>query len=86
MIGKILVLAAIIVIVLFGYKMIARLKGANPSSRVKDSSGTDSSDTDLSDSESSGRIEGEEMITCAVCGSYVSAERPGSCGRGDCPY
>ena len=81
MIGKILVLAAIIVVVLFGYKMIARLKGANPSSRVKDSS-----DADSSDSESSRRIEGEEMITCAVCGSYVSAERPGSCGRGDCPY
>jgi uncharacterized membrane protein len=81
MIGKILVLVAIILIVLFGYKMIARLKGANPSSRVKGSSEADSSD-----SESSGRIEGEEMITCAVCGNYVSAERPGSCGRGDCPY
>lgn len=29
---------------------------------------------------------GEDTQQCAVCGVYVSALNPSSCGRSDCPY
>jgi len=27
----------------------------------------------------------DDLTACAVCGSYVTADRRGSCGRADCP-
>src|SRR5260370_193762 len=33
-----------------------------------------------------GAIEGEEMVACKVCGTYVAATGGRSCGRADCPW
>ena len=34
----------------------------------------------------SARPVGEDTQQCSVCGVYVSALDPSSCGRSDCPY
>lgn len=30
--------------------------------------------------------EAEDMVACALCGTYVAARGARSCGRADCPY
>jgi hypothetical protein len=32
------------------------------------------------------KIEAEDLVKCATCGAYVSAQGAVSCGRADCPY
>jgi len=68
---KLLVLAAIIVAVWYGFKMFSRGRsvsgsGDNPKAGKKESDAL-------------------EMSACDVCGDYVPANA-GSCGRDDCPY
>lgn len=29
---------------------------------------------------------GEDTLQCNICGAYVAASNPSSCGRSDCPY
>ena len=69
--AKLLVLAAIVAAVWYGFKIIGR---RNQSSKV---AGNESE---------SGRISAEDTIECARCGTYVVVAGAVSCGRADCPY
>ena len=69
--AKLLVLAAIIAAVWYGFKIIARRNQATP---VADDKADD------------GRIAAEETVQCAACGTYVVQTGAVSCGRADCPY
>jgi hypothetical protein len=39
-----------------------------------------------SESEPGGDPPVEDMVKCPVCGDFVPARSPASCGRDDCPY
>ena len=69
--AKLLVLAAIIAAVWYGFKLIGR---RNQSSTV---AGTKPDD---------GRISAEDTVECPRCGTYLVPSGATSCGRADCPY
>ena len=69
--AKLLVLAAIIAAVWYGFKIIGR---RNQSSKV------------ARDESEAGRISAEDTVKCTHCGTYVVPASTGSCGRADCPY
>ena len=77
MLTKLLTLILLIVVVWFGYKVVARLN-ANAKARrdeIKGGAGLPRP-----------RPNAEEMVRCASCGVYVSSTKATSCGRPDCPY
>lgn len=77
--GKLLVLAAIVAAVWYGFKFIGRLQevqrdqqrmGAKKPPRRK-----------------AGKPEAvEDTVQCPVCEAYVVAKSSTACGRADCPY
>ena len=70
--SKILVLAAIVALVWYGFKWVNRV------SRIRAEKDND---------EVGGETpEIEDMAKCAVCGTFVPATGAGDCGRGNCPY
>jgi hypothetical protein len=69
--AKLLVLAAIIAAVWYGFKIIGR---RNQSPKVP------------RDEPKAGRIAAEDTVECARCGTYVVPAGAVSCGRADCPY
>ncbi len=69
-IQKLVFTVLLIVIVLYGKRLIGRI-----GSQSKSVGGG-----------ASARPVGEDTQQCAVCGVYVSAHKPSSCGRSDCPY
>jgi uncharacterized protein len=69
--AKLLVLAAIIAAVWYGFKIIGR---RNQSSKV------------AGNEPESPRISAEDTIECTRCGTYVVVAGAVSCGRADCPY
>ena len=75
---KLLVLAAIIGAVWYGYKWVGRLDRM-AKHKVKRDSGA-------GDGGAKGVDGPEEMIACRACGVYVAAQGAQSCGREDCPY
>ena len=72
MLLKLLVLAAIIAAVYFGFRVIdRRIKGAGtPAARNETRPADDS----------------QAMTRCDTCQTYVPAQGAGTCGRADCPY
>ncbi len=71
--AKLLVLAAIIAAVWYGFKIIARRNLASQK-KVADDTGDDA------------RISAEDTVQCVRCGTYVVAHGATSCDRADCPY
>lgn len=72
--GKLIVLAAVVAAVWYGFKLVTRLdqeRKRRHTLREKQRQGT----------ESVGKME-----KCAVCGTYVVAATAGDCGRDGCPY
>ncbi len=70
---KLLVLAAIIAAVWYGFKLIGRLDRARK--------------TRLETAGKSAAPAGvEDMERCAACDTFVAARDAASCGRDDCPY
>ena len=70
--SKILVLAAIIALVWYGFK------SANRASRIRAGQKIDEGSGD--------RPEIEDMAKCAVCDTFVPASGAANCGRETCPY
>ena len=75
---KLLVLAAIVSAIWYGFKLIGRLDQRRKheiKARRDDSGGA-------------ANVPGkpEEMVQCPVCESFVAAQGVGPCGRDDCPY
>ena len=69
-IQKLVFTVLLIVIVLYGKRLIGRI--GSQSKSVGGGAGA--------------RPVSEDTQQCAVCGVYVSAHKPSSCGRSDCPY
>lgn len=71
--AKLLVLAAIIAAVWYGFKIIARRNLASQK-KVAD------------DTDDDARISAEDTVQCVRCGTYVVVQGATSCDRADCPY
>ncbi len=93
-IQKLLVLAAIIGAVWYGFKFLSRFDQARKANETlrgggKASGGLAGAFRDWAGRGGSGGegvAEAEDMIECPACGAYVAARGSVSCGRGDCPY
>lgn len=77
---KLMVLAALIMAVWFGFKLIGyfdrmRKEQARLDGKVKRNGRGKAAAGDV-----------EDLVKCAACGDFVPARRPSACGRGDCPY
>lgn len=75
-IGKLLVLAGIIAIVWYGFKIVAR-RNQLAAARAAQKS--------VDDRERE-RQDAQDMDKCARCGTFVPAIATRHCGRTDCPY
>lgn len=77
---KLLVLAAIILVVWYGFRFIGRLDAQRKLQAKQEAraSGTASRSSAVPDA--------EEMIACPACRAYVPARHSSNCGRADCPY
>ncbi len=73
--SKILVFAAIIAIVWFGFRVIGRLDKARQQAARKPAA-----------ERARPRPAVEETVRCRVCDAFVAARGATSCGRADCPY
>lgn len=93
-IQKLLVLAAVVAAVWFGFKLIGRLS-AQRKAEQKLRDGQAGRGQGGSARAGAGRGSGEpahaelraeEMEPCPTCGAYVASGKARSCGRADCPY
>ncbi len=84
---KILVLAAVIAAVWYGFKWISRLQevrdaqeGGKPKKKRRWPG------TARRAKEEPPASAAEDMTACPVCGTYVATRGAANCGRADCPY
>ncbi len=84
---KLLVLAAVIALVWYGFKFVGRLQdqrkadgglGARPPRRPKRRGAAPATEPRAQDA--------EDMVACPVCQAYVQARGATRCDRSDCPY
>lgn len=78
MFGKFLLTVAVVAIIWFGYRYLARLaelkrarESGRPIERRPEQSKVDAAET---------------LVECRVCGTWQSSRGAKSCGRSDCPY
>ena len=77
---KLLVLAAVLAAVWYGFKIVGRLdKQRKEEGRLQKKSSA-------AKQPAKAEAGSEDMVQCAVCGSYVAASGAANCGRPDCPY
>lgn len=72
-ISKILLTAAVIFAVWYGFKHFARLSGSSGSPTVKPGEGEETPAV-------------EDLQKCTVCGTYVARDTAVTCDRADCPH
>ena len=79
--SKLILTAIIVAAVWYGFKYINRLgeerrdkldRQKNPAKSNKKKSQNDAG--------------AEDMVACAICGTFVAPSSVVNCGRGDCPY
>ena len=84
---KLLVLAAVIALVWYGFKFVGRLQdqrraegglGARAPRRPKRRGGASTAEPTVQDA--------EDIVACPVCQAYVQARGMTRCDRSDCPY
>ncbi len=84
---KLLVLAAVIALVWYGFKFLGRLQdqrkagaglGPRPPRRSKTRGRAAAAEPRVQDA--------EDMVACPVCQAYVQARGATPCDRSDCPY
>ncbi len=84
---KLLVLAAVIALVWYGFKFVGRLQdqrraegglGARAPRRPKRRGRASVAEPGMQDA--------EDMVACPVCQAYVQARGTTRCDRSDCPY
>jgi uncharacterized protein len=78
---KLLVLAAVVAAVWYGFKLIGRLQEARKTDAALRRNAKRKPRTGATDSP-----EAEDMVQCPVCQAFVQARGAAGCGRGDCPY
>lgn len=93
-IQKLLVLAAVIGAVWYGFKFVGRLQQARDAEAragggAKKSGNLGDQLRDWIGGRKGGAGaagEAEDLVQCPKCGAYVAARGATSCGRNDCPY
>jgi uncharacterized protein len=85
-IQKLLVLAAVVAAVWFGFKLIGRLSAQRKAEqKLRGGQGGGQGGRGARDA-ARAELRAEEMEPCPVCGAYVASGKARSCGRADCPY
>ena len=82
-IQKLIVLAAVIAAVWYGFKFVGRLEQSRKDAAkaaAKPASGA------AKTAKTAGPGDAEDMVSCPVCGDYVAAVGAGPCDRADCPH
>lgn len=89
-IQKLLLLAAIVGAVWYGFKLVGRLSAQRKAEqKLRGGQGERSAgDAAGGRTRSAARAElkAEEMEPCPACGAYVATGKARNCGRADCPY
>lgn len=75
---KLLVLAAIIALIWYGFKWVGRMNQRQADGRIARGDGG------RNDKAVPG--EAEDMAKCAICGTFVPIKGAADCGRDGCPY
>lgn len=83
---KLLVLAALIAIVWYGFKLIGRLQQARRTEEQLRRSGKGSGKGHAGGDGSARSPAAEDLVACSNCGAFVSPQGAKSCGRTGCPY
>lgn len=90
---KLLVLAAIIAAVWFGFKYYTRIEAKRAAERLKGGGGGGwraarraRNAQGVDDAETRTEPPTETMVQCPVCKVYQPAGDTAACGRADCPY
>ena len=84
---KLLVLAAVIAAVWYGFKLVARLdKQRKEEGRLPRKAQPPKSAGAAAREPVKAEGNSEDMEPCSVCGAYVAGHGAASCGRASCPY
>lgn len=83
---KLLVLAAIVGAVWYGFKLVSRLQEARELDEKKPRGQKPGGIWRRARRAKSSDQATEDMVECPACKTYVAAQGTGSCGRPDCPY
>ena len=82
MFGKILLTAAVVAIIWFGFKHMGRMAEL----RRRDAANPPRPSAEPQGGDHRGPAEAETMVECRVCGTWQPSRSARSCGRSDCPY
>ena len=78
--GKILLLALILVVLWYGVKLVTRAGEARETvRRAKQASAAQRGGAKTA-------VITEDLVKCQSCGAFVPARNATACGRGDCPW
>ena len=83
---KLLVLAAVIAAVWYGFKFIGRLQDAREADQKLRAGGTRQPKARWRRSKQPAAPEAEDMVECPVCQIYVPTHGASRCKRPGCPY
>ena len=83
---KLLVLAAIIAAVWYGFKFVGRLQDAREAEQKLRAGGTRQPKARWRRAKQPAAPEAEDMVECPVCQAYVAARGASRCERPGCPY
>ncbi len=83
---KLLVLAAVIAAVWYGFMFIGRLQDAREAEQKRHAGGTRQPKARWRRAKQPAAPEAEDMVECPVCQAYVPARAASRCERPDCPY
>ena len=83
---KLLLLAAIVGAVWYGFKLVSRLQEARKLEQEANAGTRRKAARREAGSAKEPAKSAEDMVQCPVCQTYVAARSAGSCGRADCPY
>lgn len=83
---KLLVLAAIVGAVWYGFKLVSRLQEARKLEETARGGKQQRAARRAAEGAKSPAEGAEDMVQCPVCRIYVAARAAGNCGRSDCPY
>ena len=78
-IGKLLLTAAVIAAVFYGWKWLARVQQLGPAAKKKVNRKTGGNAPPPAP-------DAVDMVQCPACGDFIAAHGSRSCGRDDCPY
>jgi hypothetical protein len=78
--GKLILLAIIIVVVWYGYRYMQRIEAVRRAfreelTRRQQAAGRPSQPA-----------QAEDLVKCGTCGAYVPSRHASACGRPDCPW